>query len=137
MDDKMAEDGLVAWVNACEYAAAIGNSTGLTVQAFEAAWSPRFAAEEINALVISKRTHSRRKAKAENLSPEEQDRAFRLAQIQIYADRVFANPEKSSRWLRTPNNRLARQTPLDVLKTAAGAALLMEMLGQIDHGIYV
>ena len=137
MDDKMAEDGLVAWVDACEHAAAIGNSTALTVQDFEAAWSPRFAAEEIDALVISKRTHSRRKAKAENLSPEEQDRAFRLAQIQIYADRVFANPEKSSRWLRTPNNRLSRQTPLDVLKTAAGAALLMEMLGQIDHGIYV
>jgi putative toxin-antitoxin system antitoxin component (TIGR02293 family) len=137
MTDKLAEDGLIAWVDACEQAAATGSNTELTIKDFEAAWSPRFAADEIDALVISKRTHARRKAKAETFSAEEQDRAFRLAQIQIYADRVFANPEKSSRWLRTPNNRLSRQTPLDVLKSAAGAALVMEMLGQIDHGIYV
>lgn len=98
---------------------------------------PFLFAIEIDALVISKRTRARRKANAETLSVEEQDRAFRLAQIQVCADRVFANHEKSSRWLRTPNNRLSRQTPLEVLKSAAGAAVVMEILGQIDHGIYV
>ncbi len=136
MTDKLAEDSLISWVDVCAQAAATGVNTDFTVSDLEAAWSGRFAAEEIDDLVISRRTRARRRAKAETLSADEQDRAFRLAQVQIYADRVFANQEKSSRWLRTPNNRLSRQTPLEVLKTAAGAALVTEMLGQIDHGIY-
>jgi putative toxin-antitoxin system antitoxin component (TIGR02293 family) len=124
------------WIDNSKLAAASGQSQSISVKDLETAWAPRFAADEIDALVIPRRTMARRKAAAARLSPEEQDRAFTLAQIQLEADRVFANPEKASRWLRTQNNRLSGQTPLSLLSTAAGAAVVTEMLVQIDHGMY-
>jgi putative toxin-antitoxin system antitoxin component (TIGR02293 family) len=130
------KDLFAKWLDQSMEAAATGHVQPLSVKELEAAWSPRFNADEIDALVIPRRTLARRKASSAELSPEEADRAFRLAQIQGEADRVFGNLEKSSRWLRTPNNRLSGQTPLSVLRTAAGAALVAEMLGQIDHGIF-
>jgi putative toxin-antitoxin system antitoxin component (TIGR02293 family) len=127
---------LRTWIDNSKLAAASGHSPSMSVKDLEAAWAPRFDADEIDALVIPRRTMARRKAAQAQLSPEEQDRAFTLAQIQLEADRVFANPEKASRWLRTRNNRLSGQTPLSLLATAAGAAVVTEMLVQIDHGLY-
>lgn len=125
------------WLDQQGKAARTGVPVIVTLQDIESAWAPRFAKAEIEELVIPRRTMARRKASAADLTPEETDRAFRLAQIQMEADRVFGNPEKASRWLRTPNRRLSGQTPLSLLRTAAGAALVAEMLVQIDHGMFV
>ncbi len=132
---KVVEMG--RWLSESKRAAAAGEGKALSVKELETAWSQRFATAEIAELVIPRRTLARRKAAAEKLTPEEQDRAFRLAQIQVEADRVFGNPDKASRWLRTANNRLSGQTPLSILRSAAGAALVEEMLVQIDHGMFV
>ncbi len=132
-----ANEQLSNWIDQSKHAAASGHVQSLTVKDLDAAWSPRFAPAEIEELIVPRRTLARRKATSTQLTSEERDRAFRLAQIQLDADRVFANPEKASRWLRSPNNRLAGQTPLAVLSSAAGASLVTEMLAQIDHGMYV
>ena len=124
-------------VNELRQAAAAGRNQSMSVKDLESAWAPRFATAEIDELVIPRRTMARRKATSTKLTADEQDRAYRLAQIQLEADRVFGNPEKASRWLRTPNNRLSRQTPLSLLRSAVGADLVAEMLVQIDHGMYV
>ncbi len=99
-------------------------------------WSNRFSADEIDELVIPKRTLARRRAAREKLTIEETDKAFRLARIAIEADRVFDNPEKSSRWLRKPNAALGGHTPLSLLKSETGARAVDDLLGQIDHGMF-
>ncbi len=100
-------------------------------------WNSRFTSEEIGALVIPKRTLARRKAKHEKLTPEETDKALRLARISAEADRVFGDSGKSSRWLRKPNFALSGQTPIDLLRSETGALAVSELLGQIDHGIFI
>lgn len=102
-----------------------------------AAWSPRFTALEIEELVVPKRTLARRKANQEPLTPEETDKALRLARISAEADRVFGDPSKAYRWLRHPNPVFHGKTPLELLKTEAGAMLVDELLGQIDHGMFI
>jgi putative toxin-antitoxin system antitoxin component (TIGR02293 family) len=96
-----------------------------------------FTPGEIHALVIPARTLKHRKAKRQSLSPEEADRAVRLARIYDQALRVFGNPEKALHWLRRRNPRLDGRTPLDMLKTEVGGDLVEQMLYQIDEGIYV
>ena len=99
-------------------------------------WAGRFSAEEIDELVIPKRTLARRKARHEPLTVEETDKALRLARVSGEADRVFGDPEKSSRWLRKPNAALAGNRPLDMLKSETGSRAVDELLGQIDHGMF-
>jgi putative toxin-antitoxin system antitoxin component (TIGR02293 family) len=124
------------WLDSQTHAAAAGVDAPMTVKDIEAAWAPRFLTSEIEEVVIPKRTMARRRATSARLTPDEADRAVRLARVQLEADRVFANPEKASRWLRTPRPNLAGQTPLSLLRTAAGAMVVEEILGQIDHGMF-
>jgi putative toxin-antitoxin system antitoxin component (TIGR02293 family) len=125
------------WLDTSKAAVASGHDQALSVKDLEAAWSPRFAASEIEELVIPRRTMARRKASSSMLTADEVDRAIRLARVQTKADRVFGEAERASLWLRSPNKRLSGQSPLQVLKTEAGAMLVEEMLVQIDHGMYV
>lgn len=87
-------------------------------------------------LIIPRRTLARRKAQRENLTLEEADKALRLARIASEADRVFGNQAKADHWLRAPQSRLNGKTPLSLLKSEAGAIVVEEMLGQIDHGMF-
>ena len=100
-------------------------------------WARRFSQSEIEDLIIPKRTLARRKAGNEPLNSEETDRAYRLARISAEADRVFANPDKADRWLRTPTRARGGKAPLALLKSEAGARVVEELLGQIDHGMFI
>jgi putative toxin-antitoxin system antitoxin component (TIGR02293 family) len=102
-----------------------------------ASWASRFSLAEIEELIVPKRTLARRRARREPLNLEETDKALRLARISAEADRVFGSPSKASRWLRKPNAALGGQTPLALLKTETGARAVDELLGQIDHGMFV
>jgi putative toxin-antitoxin system antitoxin component (TIGR02293 family) len=86
--------------------------------------------------VISPRTLKHRKARGENLSPEETERALRVASIISLAESIFGNPEKALRWLRHTSGRLKDRTPLSLLKTEAGRRAIEEMLWGIDEGVY-
>ena len=142
MADKLARTreqpkaSLRDWLERQINAAASGRDVPMTVEDIETAWAPRFNKSEIEDLVITKRTMARRKAASSRLTQDETDRAVRLARIQLEADRVFANPEKASLWLRMPRPNLSGQTPLSLLRTEAGAVVVREALGQIDHGMF-
>ena len=99
-------------------------------------WAGHFSLEELDELVIPKRTLARRKARHDALTVEESDKALRLARVSSEADRVFGDPAKSSRWLRKPNVALAGNRPLDLLKSETGSRAIDELLGQIDHGMF-
>ena len=88
------------------------------------------------AAIISPRTLKHRKARGENLSSEETDRAIRVSSVLALAETVFGNPIKAMKWLRYPNDRLAERTPLSMLHTEAGGRLIEAMLYGISEGIY-
>lgn len=69
------------------------------------------------------------------LSPEQSERAARLAHIVSMAERIFADREKAFLWLRLPSETLDGNTPIRYLSTEAGARFVEEMLVRIDHGI--
>lgn len=60
----------------------------------------------------------------------------RTIEIKTLAERVFGGPAKADAWLSRPNSGLSAQRPLDLLKDELGAAVVREMLEQIDHGIF-
>jgi len=95
-----------------------------------------YSEDEIFALVVPKRTLARRKAANEPLTIEETDKALRLERIAEQAERVFGEPAKAHRWLRKPKRALQGVTPVAYLATEAGARVVEEMLGRIEHGIF-
>jgi len=52
------------------------------------------------------------------------------------AEQVFGEPLRAWRWLRKPKIRFDGKTPVEMLATEAGARLVEEMIGQIDHGMF-
>lgn len=137
MANKVAHKNFDSHLRAVKRDAATGKINLLSPKDISTTWASRFAGDEIASLVIAKRTLARRRANREELSPEETDKALRLARIATEADRVFANSKKADSWLRTPLARFSGQTPLELLKSEAGALLVEEALGQIDHGMFV
>ena len=84
---------------------------------------------------IPRRTLSElRKTKV--LSREQSDRIARAARVVTLAQRVFNDADLAVRWLRTPNAALGGDSPLRLLRTGSGAALVEEVLQRIDHGVY-
>jgi putative toxin-antitoxin system antitoxin component (TIGR02293 family) len=93
-------------------------------------------ATEIAEIVISPRTLKHRKARKEPLSQGETDRAVRVARIVAMAREVFGDPGKALLWLRSPDDRLANRTPLNMLHTESGGRVIESMLWQLDEGVY-
>lgn len=94
-----------------------------------------FSREELFELVVPRRTLARRRQAGERLSPEESDRAVRLARITALAERVFGDPTKSHRWLRKPSPMLDGSPPLALLKTETGSQVVEQTLHRIDYGM--
>jgi putative toxin-antitoxin system antitoxin component (TIGR02293 family) len=92
--------------------------------------------DEIYSHIVPRRTLTHRKSKAELLTHEESDKAVRVARITALAEEVFGNDAKASRWLRKTKERFDGRTPMDTMRTEAGARLVEEMLLQLDHGIF-
>jgi putative toxin-antitoxin system antitoxin component (TIGR02293 family) len=91
---------------------------------------------EVSSIVISPRTLKHRKSRGEHLSHEETERAVRVARIMALAQDVFGSHDKALLWLRSPDERLNKRTPLSMLPTEAGGRLVESMLWQVDEGIY-
>ena len=91
--------------------------------------------EEVNALIIPRRTLVHRKARSERLTSDESDRAVRLARITSMAEEIFGADDRAARWLRKPKTRFEGQTPMQMLQTESGARLIEQMLLQLEHGM--
>ncbi|WP_035354736.1 type II RES/Xre toxin-antitoxin system antitoxin [Edaphobacter aggregans] len=108
----------------------------LPVSSIEALSSHGLTDEEIYTYILPRRTLVHRRSKHEALTHDESDKAVRLARIASLAEEVFGEDEKAGRWLRKPKQRFEGRTPLEVLKTEAGARLVEEMLLQLDYGFF-
>jgi len=90
--------------------------------------------DEIYSFIVPRRTLVHRRTRREPLTHDESDRAVRIARITSLAEEVFGEDAKASRWLRKPKSRFEGRSPLEMLRTEAGARLVEEMLLQLDYG---
>jgi putative toxin-antitoxin system antitoxin component (TIGR02293 family) len=90
--------------------------------------------EEIYSLIVPRRTLVHRKTRREPLTQDESDRAVRIARIASLAEEVFGEDAKAARWLRKVKSRFEGRSPLEMLRSEAGARLVEEMLLQLDYG---
>jgi putative toxin-antitoxin system antitoxin component (TIGR02293 family) len=94
-----------------------------------------FTDDEIYRIVAPRRTLARRRDLKQNLTMPESDRVLRLKRISEMADRVFGNPEKSRRWLRSEIIALNGVRPIELLETESGAHEVEQELIRIDYGM--
>lgn len=91
--------------------------------------------EEVDRLVIPRRTLAHRRLRREPLSVEESDRALRLARVTTLAAATLGDEDKAMAWLRHEHRLLlGGRRPLDLSRTEAGARLVENMLARIAWG---
>jgi putative toxin-antitoxin system antitoxin component (TIGR02293 family) len=91
--------------------------------------------DDIDRLIIPRRTLAHRKAKAQPLNRVESERAVRVASVTALAEETFGNKDKAQRWLRRPTAPLGDKRPLDLLDSEPGARVVEQLLYRIGHGI--
>ena len=77
-----------------------------------------------------------RRVKSKRLSPEESDRAYRVASAYRAALQLFEGEKAAAvDWLKQPAKALGGATPLSYLDTEAGAEAVHDLIGRIEHGV--
>jgi putative toxin-antitoxin system antitoxin component (TIGR02293 family) len=107
----------------------------LPVAAISALMEHGVLEKEIYSVIVPRRTLQHRRARKENLSREESDRAVRLARVAALAEKVFGDSKEGMLWLRSPKKRFHGRTPVDMMATETGSRLVEEALYQIDEGM--
>lgn len=64
------------------------------------------------------------------------EQIIQWAQIIVFGRSVFESNKIFQHWMQTPNRALGGAKPADLLDTRQGAQLLLQLLGQIEHGVY-
>lgn len=91
-------------------------------------------AELAHTLGVPARTLQRRKQEGV-FTPEESDRLFRVARLVERSKEVIG--ADGPRWLTTPKRALNGATPLQVADTEVGAWELFQLLGRLEHGVFL
>lgn len=91
--------------------------------------------EDVDRLIIRRRTLAHRKAKDQPLNRTESERAIRVAWTTSLAEETFANPDKARAWLRQPMANLGGKRPIDLLDSEPGARVVEQLLYRIGHGV--
>lgn len=91
--------------------------------------------EDIDRLIIRRRTLAHRKARNQPLNRTESERAIRVAWVTSLAEETFANPDKAKAWLRKPMAVLGDKRPIDLLDSEPGARVIEQLLHRISHGV--
>jgi putative toxin-antitoxin system antitoxin component (TIGR02293 family) len=91
--------------------------------------------KEIYSVIVPRRTLQHRRARKENLSREESDRAVRLARLAVLTEKIFGDSKEGMLWLRVYKKRFNGRTPIDMMATETGSRLVEEALYQIDEGM--
>ena len=107
---------------------------GFDVQAIDALKQSGVTEAEVASLIIKPRTLSHRRANGGRLTVDESDRAARVARGLVLAERTFANREKASRWLHRSLGALGGRTPMEWIRTDAGARVVENLLARISWG---
>lgn len=85
-------------------------------------------------LHVSSRTLLRHRGKL--LDKHLSDHLLTIGTVVARCIELFQSNEKASRWLKSPALSLGNSRPLDLLDTTAGATMVLNLLGRIEHGVY-
>jgi len=91
--------------------------------------------DDVDRLIIPRRTLAHRRAKDQRLNRKESERALRVASMTALAEETFANKEKAQTWLRRPTSALGGKRPIDLLDSEPSARVVEQLLYRISHGI--
>lgn len=87
---------------------------------------------------ISTATLSRRRAKGEPLDRDHSDRLMRYARLYWQAVAFFDGDLATGRdWLKRPAPALGGRRPVDFAETEMGAREVEDLIGRLEHGVYV
>ncbi|MCC5808278.1 MAG: DUF2384 domain-containing protein [Opitutales bacterium] len=87
---------------------------------------------------LSVATLSRRRARRQPLDRDHSDRLVRYARLYWLAVDLFEGDEATARaWLKRPAPGLGGETPLDFAETEVGAREVEDLIGRLEHGVYV
>lgn len=82
-------------------------------------------------------TLDRRKKSRKPLKPDESERLYRLAQVFEKAVALFEGDVAAAReWLGSPVRGLGHQVPLELVRTAVGAQMVLDLIGRLEHGVF-
>ena len=109
-------------------------AAGFDVKAIDALKRSGVTEAEVDYLIIKPRTLSHRRANGGRLTVDESDRAARVARGLVLAERTFANREKANRWLHRSLGALGGRTPMESIRTDAGARVVENLLARISWG---
>lgn len=102
---------------------------------FEAA-SGLTLVEILDVIQMPQRTLARRKHSG-RLKPIESERLHRLAIVFQRAVELFGGREALAReWLRKPVRGLGHVAPLELVHTQVGAEMVLDLIGQLEHGVF-
>ena len=129
-------DSMASLLETAQHAVLEGTGLEIRPRDFDA-FQSFYSKQEIEDLVIPRRTLARRTASKSPLTADETDKAVRLARIAVKADKTFGKPEKAALWLRRENRALAGKAPIELLRSETGSRIVEELLAQIDHGMFI
>src|ERR1700676_3428274 len=84
--------------------------------------------------IIPPRTLSHRKNKGERLTPDESDRAVRVARLLALADAVFGDHTKALVWLDSPAGLFSGKSAFELIVSEPGILFVEAALSKIDEG---
>ena len=88
-----------------------------------------------NILHLSVKTLERKKSE-DKLDKYASSHVIEIAKVVEHAFEVFEEENKVQRWLNTPNNALNQMKPLDLFYLPTGLAMVDNILGRIEEGVY-
>jgi putative toxin-antitoxin system antitoxin component (TIGR02293 family) len=79
-----------------------------------------------------------RRAKAGKFTPDEGDKLYRLTEVLSAATDLFEGDlESAISWLKAPAKGLGGKRPLEMMSTSAESEAVMDLIGRLEHGVFV
>ncbi len=88
-----------------------------------------------NFLPVSKRTIEKVKEE-ELLNPQVSDRVLQIATLYQQGIELFGSPTVFKEWMNSSIISLGNKKPIDFMNNATGIAIIHDILGRIEHGVY-
>ncbi|ORM55317.1 hypothetical protein HA41_03100 [Pantoea conspicua] len=114
---------------------AVGFSSGVlkrtaSLSAFDEAWLCRLAG-------IDRSTYNRKvKDPQQTFSPDQSGRIYMLIRVLSAASTLLRDdPARLVQWLETPAKALGGKKPAEMTTTVAGAEAVLNLIGQLEHGV--
>ncbi len=86
-------------------------------------------------LPVSKRTIEKVKDQ-ELLSPQVSDRVLQIATLYQQGIELFGNSTEFTDWMSSSIIALGNKRPIDFMDNGTGIAIIHDVLGRIEHGVY-